>query len=293
MKRYAGMMCVCLMAMTAFAQKPLPDDLERLSHLEGEAYREARDALIDRGDIRLDDLKAIHADTDQAWRIRLQAGILIEHMERPGEFRDLVERDWFSDPEFDPEWHLSRAGPGEMATTLISKRLQEAGLWYTYFEQFWKGVEVTNPGLRLRPGTWELMILGTVRREAPSEVHELLIAWAVELVSRHPHLDAPFAGNADGILWHFNTRETRLARLERLRRVADTMDHLQLQRMLRHLVWAIEHPEEADVFEAAIDELRRNSAEPWHTLETLEESLQNVRQGRPAKHDVRLWEAEP
>ncbi len=275
-------------SISVFSAQPLLHAVDELSRLEGEPYRAMRDTLVAHGDDLLADLQAIYEDKEQRWPIRLQAGILIEHIEQPGEFRRLVQQDWFSDPDFDPRWHMNRAGPGPMATGLILRRYVERGLWFSYFEQFWKGVEEENTDLRLRPGTWESLALGALRTGAPPEVRTLLIQWAIDLVHQYPHLDAPLAGSADGLLVHFNTPETRRARLERLRRVGHEIDHDTLQTLLLNLIWHTEDADEANAFEQVVNELRGKSTYEWHLMGTFERSIQNVREGRPAKEDYRL-----
>jgi len=112
--------------------------IETAATATGKAYVETRDEILVYGKDYHALLAEIAVDETLPWQQRLVARICYERIERKKDIEQLLETDWYSHPDFNPEWRLLLPGPIGPMTKLVHTDVQKAGLWYYCLEQVWK-----------------------------------------------------------------------------------------------------------------------------------------------------------
>ena len=131
---------VTMMTANVFAveRQQLMPLIEEAASKRESAYVETRNSITVLGTNTLPVLAEIAVDESLPWQQRLVARICYERIGRKTDIAKLIETDWYSHPNFNPEWTISLAGPEGAMRIMVVPDLKEVGLWYYYLEIEWK-----------------------------------------------------------------------------------------------------------------------------------------------------------
>ena len=144
------MLCLFLFSplmLLAVEREQLDKRLTAAATTQGNAYIEARDAIVNLGTDAIPTLVEAATDPRLSWRERLVARICCERVAKDSEIAALRSRDWRGEPGYNRKWEGSITGPGWKMYGLVAPVFAKARLWYYYVESTWK----LTPDMALSP----------------------------------------------------------------------------------------------------------------------------------------------
>jgi hypothetical protein len=175
MKAILRLMTIVFVLCCSAQGAEVKDMLLKAIPLEGKEYWKARKEIVAKGPEIVAELTKIQKDKTSDWKLQLMAGICGEWIERQADIEAMENKNWESDPDYNPEWNGYRPGPWIGLRKLVIRRYQEEKLWFYCLEAMWKGIEKF-------PYIWR----------AEKENWEAACEWAVE--------DSPFQDSAVRLL---------------------------------------------------------------------------------------------
>jgi len=151
----------------AVEKKELLPLIETSATAIGNVYLETRDKIVGFGANALSALGILAVDGTLTWQQQLVARICYERIERREDIKDLLKIDWYSHPNFDPDWNKFIMGPEVAMRDMVTPDLMKIGLWYYYLEVQWKNTgEIA--ALRNSPHLWKSWCSEAVK-DSPEE----------------------------------------------------------------------------------------------------------------------------
>ena len=138
MKRTLLLATVMTANVFAVENKELMPLIEAASINRESAYVEIREKIMEYGTNAIPLLAVIAIDETLPWQQQLVARICYERIKRKEDIEQLLAKDWYLHPNFNPDWRFFITGPEIKMHEMIVPELRATGLWHYYLEMEWK-----------------------------------------------------------------------------------------------------------------------------------------------------------